>query len=312
MKRLLFTLLLTLLCILSFAQEPMGIRPLVSNEGLSGNTIQYIESKLKNIISVNENWEATDWSRLVLAVKIHPTRQDVTPTAPVKVNMEFDVFISIGDVTDNHIFKTAKITLGGIGSSEEQAYVAAIKTLLPNNGSITNLLNETRPIAESYYKNHCSQIIQKASALAKTNNYDEAIYLLTSIPEICKECHEKCMKLAQTAYKQKIDYEGLQLLKQARTEWMAGQDKEAAGRVAEIMKGIDPNSSAYFEVKKLQNTITNKLNEDDRREWELKVKQMHAKHETTLSIIEAAKNIGIAWLQSRPQNVTKTIIRAWF
>ena len=120
------------------------------------------------------------------------------------------------------------------------------------------------------------------------------------------------MKLTQTIYRQKIDYEGSLLLKQARIEWMNGQDREAANRVADVMNGISPNSSVYAEVKKLQNTITNKLTADERREWDMKVKQMQARHETNLGIIEAAKAIGVAWFQSRPQSVTKTIIRAWF
>ena len=120
------------------------------------------------------------------------------------------------------------------------------------------------------------------------------------------------MKLTATVYKQKNDFEGNQLLKQARVEWMNGQDKEAADRVAEVMRGIDPNSSAFSEVKKLQNVITNKLNADEKKEWELKIKQMEAQHETTLSVIDVAKAIGVAWLHSRPQTITRTIIRAGF
>ena len=307
-----FTLLLALSCSYMFAQKPMAIRPLVSNEGFSEVTNQYIESKLKSIISDNQNWEASDGSRIILAVKIHPTRQDITPTAPVKVSMEFDVCMSVGDITENHTFKTAKITISGIGASEERAYMAAFKSLAPNNPTINNLLNETRPIVETYYNSHCKQIVQKANTLKSTGNYDEAIYFLTSVPEICTDCFEKCMKLTETVYKQKIDFEGSQLLKQARIEWMNGQDREAANRVATVMSGINPNSSAYPEVKKLQNVITNKLNADERKEWELKVKQMEAQHETTLGIIEAAKAIGVAWIQNRPQTITRTIIRAWF
>ena len=89
----------------------------------------------------------------------------------------------------------------------------------------------------------------------QTNNYDEAIYLLTSIPEVCTDCYEKCMKLTQTVYKQKIDYEGSQLLKQARIEWMNGQDREAANRVADVMNGISPNSSAYKIIFKTDKTV---------------------------------------------------------
>lgn len=312
MKKILFICLLIGNCVYGFSQNPITIRPVVCNENISESTSQYIENKLKTIISSNPNWESSDWSRLVLAIDIHPTRQDVTPTAPVKVSMEFDVFFSIGDLTDNHIFKSAKITLSGIGSSEERAYTMAFKSFKEDNSTINNLLNETKPIVEAYYSTHCKQIIQKANTLKSTNQYDEAIYLLTSIPENCTECFEKCMKLTSTIFKHKIDFEGNRLLKQARVEWMNGQDREAANRVAEVTRGIDPNSSAYPEVKKLQNVITNKLNADEKKEWKLKIKQMEAQHETTLSVIDAAKAIGVAWLQSRPQTITKTIIRAWF
>lgn len=312
MKRLILTLLIGVFCEIVYAQQPMNIRPIVSNDGLEESTCKYIESKIQSIVSANENWETSDFSRLVLAIKIHPTRQDVSATTPVRMSMEFEVFFSVGDITDNHVFKTAQITLNGIGMSEEQAYMAAFKTLAPNNANITKLLDETRIAAENYYITNCKQIIQRANNLKETENYDEAIYLLTSIPEVCTDCYGKCMKLATAVYKQRIDDQCKELLKKARLEWMNGQDRKAASRAAEIMSGIDPNSSVYPEVKKLQNSITNKLNVDDRRDWELQMRQMQSRHETTLSLIDAAKSLGVAWLQNRPQTINKTIIRGWF
>ena len=312
MKRIILTLITWVCCEMIYAQQPMTLRPIVCKDGLSESTCKYIESKVKSIVSVNGNWESSDFSRLVLAIKIHPTRHDVTATAPVRVNLECEVFFSIGDITDNHVFKTAQIKLSGIGLSEENAYTAAFKALTPNNATITDLLNETRPAVDSYYTTHCQQIIQRANTLRETGNYDEAIYLLTSIPDVCSDCYGKCMKLTTSVYKQKIDNQSRELLKKARIEWMDGQDREAASRAANIMRGIDPNSSVYLEVKKLQNSITSKLNADDRREWELQVKQMQARHETTRSVIDAAKAIGVAWFQSRPQTVNNTIIRGWF
>lgn len=312
MKRLLLNILIGVFCGMAYAQQPMTIRPIVSNDGFEKSTCQYIESRIQSIVSANENWETSDFSRLVLAIKIHPTRQDVTPTAPTRVSMELEVFFSVGDITDNHVFRTAQITLNGIGISEEQAYMSAFKTLAPNNATINNLLDATRVAVESHYTTHCQQIIQRANNLKETENYDEAIYLLTSIPDVCTDCYGECIKLATAVYRQRIDNQGKELLKKARLEWMDGQDRDAASRAAEIMSAIDPNSSVYPEVKKLQNSITNKLNADDRREWELQVKQLQARHETTRSLIDAVKSLGVAWLQSRPQTVNNTIIKGWF
>lgn len=311
MKKLFLTLFMGLFCSVAFTQNSMSIHPSVSNEGFAESTCKYIENKLKAVISSNENWNVSDWSRLVLAVKINPTRQDVTPTAPVKISVEFDVFFSVGDITDNHIFRTEKITMSGIGASEEQAYTAAFKTFSAKNPTINKMLDETRSLVENYYKTHCQQIVQRANMLVNTNSYDEAIFLLTSIPDVCTDCYGKCIDLVSSVYKQKIDYEGNQLLKNARAEWMKGQDKEAASRVAEIVKEIDPNSSAYSDARKLQNTIAGKLNADDKLAWELSEKQMQARHETTLSVIDAARAIGVAWFQNRTHSVIN-VIRSWF
>ena len=122
----------------------------------------------------------------------------------------------------------------------------------------------------------------------------------------------KCQQQAGLIYQQKIDSEAITLLEKAKTAWTLNQNEQGANEVANIIGQINPKSSNYNQVIYLRNTINKKLQADEKREWDFKMKQYEDNQAFKRSLVDAAKAIGVAWGQNQPKTVYKTVIRHWW
>ena len=80
------------------------------------------------------------------------------------------------------------------------------------------------------------------------------------------------MEASGTIYQKKIDMDGMDKFNEAKSLWAVAQNKTNAFKIAEILSGINPNASCIGEANKLVKTINAKLREDERQEWEWKMK----------------------------------------
>lgn len=308
-------LFIALFCCLNYsamAQSGIFISPLVDETGLSAEAVSYLESKLQSAIVANGYSELEGVTRFVLAAKVVETHKDITATTPSRTSVELEVYLKAGDFVENKVFGGSVLTLRGIGKSEQSAYTDAFKKIKPSNAEIQTLLNSFKSIITDYYTNHCDEIIRKTESKTTLGDYDEAIYELVSIPDVCLSCFDKCSEKAAVVYQQKIDAEGERLLQQAKIEWQMGKDKITAKRVANFLVSINPHSAAFPKAIVLQKEIEEKLDADAQMEWETRMREYEDKKQFKSSILEAVKAIGVAWGENQPQSITKTIVRLWF
>jgi hypothetical protein len=109
--------------------------------------------------------------------------------------------------------------------------------------------------------------------LVKQENYDQAIYQLSLVPEVCQECYFKCLDTLTSIYQQKIDADCKQKLNQAKTIWIADQTPEGAQKAGEMISSINPMASCQKDVTALINSIDSKLKADEKARWEFIMKQ---------------------------------------
>lgn len=141
--------------------------------------------------------------------------------------------------------------------------------------------------------------------------YDEAIFRLMSVPDVCRACYEKCQKEAVSIYQQKIDAEGAELLNQAKAAWMKQPNAAGAQEVAAIIGRIDPKAKNYNAVENFRNEVGSKLQVDAKREWDFQMKQYEDRQVFKNSIVEACKAVGVAFGNGQPKEVAKTVVQKW-
>ena len=311
MKRTLFALTSIFLTAICCAQN-IGISAQIVDEKIPEEAARQLETKLQNALISNGFVNNGYVERYVLTAKVDITQKDISPTTPARISEKMDITLMVGDVIENKLYSSVTLSVAGIGINDNKTFINAFRNIKGDNPKIQEMLNDAKTKIWDYYTNHCSEIIQKSNSLSSTQSYDEAIFLLSSVPNICDDCFMQCQQQAGVVYQQKIDSEATTLLEKAKTAWAVNQNEQGAKEVANIICQINPKSSIYNQVLSLRNTVNKKLQADEKREWDLKMKQYEDNQAFKRSLVDAATAIGVSWARNQPKTVYKTVIRHWW
>jgi predicted Rdx family selenoprotein len=105
--------------------------------------------------------------------------------------------------------------------------------------ALAAFLEEAKTKIVSYYATQCDFIINKAESLKGQEAYNEALYNLALVPDICKDCYFKCLNEMSIVYDLKINSEGKKLLDKAIITWATNPNQEGANEATEFIKQIN-------------------------------------------------------------------------
>lgn len=311
MKRIILFGIGVLLATMIRAQD-ISICAQVVDGKIPEEAARQLETKLQSALTANGYADNGYTERFVLTAKVDITQKDVTPTTPARISEKMDITLMVGDVIENKLYASCTLSSAGIGTNENKAFINAFRNIKGENPKIQQMLSEAKAKIVDYYTNHCAEIQQRVNALVAQQQYDEAIFMLCSVPNINSDCFAACQKQAGVVYQQKIDADAARLLEQARNVWTANPDVSGANEVADIIGNINPHATNYSEVTVLRSTIEGKLQTDAKREWNFKMRQYEDEQEYKRSIIDAAQAVGVAWAKNQPKTISRTIIRGWW
>jgi hypothetical protein len=302
MKKLLITISLGLVCFgSSFGQNSLGksddserlaIATVVPNQ--AGNIPEgarnMLLNKMRQITTQNGLGASEFGSRFFMVPSISVVTKDITPTAPPQqvVTLEFTFYVV--DAVAQTIFSQTSVQFKGVGQSEDKAYIMAIKNINPKMGQFKGFIEKGKEKIIEYYNSQCDVIIKGAQALAGQRKYEEAIFNLSAVPDVCRECYDRCMDLSVEIYKQYEDYSCGQNIAAAKAAW-ANLDSDKA---AESLGKITPDASCYPEAQTLADEIKSKLTEDGKM-WDFKMKKYDDNMDLQKQKMQNVHDIGVAW-----------------
>jgi hypothetical protein len=254
-----------------------------------------------------------DGGRFIVAPVVSVLGKEVTATTPAMTVVSLQISLYIGDGYQGIKFATTSLMTKGVGPNETKSYIDAIRKLKVNDPSIQQFIDNGKMKIIEYYNSMCDFNIKKANTLAAQNNYDEALYMLTGVPEVAKVCFDKSMDAVATIFKKAIDFKCAQSLSKAKSLWSASQDVAGANAVAEELSNIIPGASCIPEVNKFIAVVSKRVQELDKREWNFKLKQQQDGVDIRKAEIRAARDIGVAYGNNQPRTVyNTTLIRTWW
>lgn len=298
-----------------------------------------LERKLTQLLTSNGISSQDPNNRFVITAKADIISKDIVASTPQRVSEKIDLTLIIGDIVENKIFETITIPLIGIGINENKAFIAAINQIKPQKAEFKVFLDNAKQQIVDYYAVRCSQIIKDAQKLASGSNYDEAIYQLMQVPDIC-DCSKDCQDLMVEYTIKRNNAIAAQLFNEAKVRWAASPTSEGASDVADIIARIPANSYSQKNVDALIKSINNKLRADEKRQWDFKMKQYNDAKEkeqrdyqlrvdkqisdnqikreeldarerqkaeeqaTRRKMIDAAKSIGLGFVNNLPKSIT--------
>lgn len=299
-KLILVTAVLFALGASAMAQSSLGktddlgrvaISAIVPDEaGVPGGAQQMLQNKMMQIATSN-GLGSVAGSQFAMVPMISIISKDVTPTAPpmVAINMELSFYII--DIQSQTIFSQTSIALKGVGKSDDAAYAQALKNVNPRLGQFRGFIEKGKEKIIEFYNSQCDVIISRSKALAGQKNYEEALYTLMSVPDISRECFDKCMAISMDIYQEYANQQCNVYLSAAKAAW-AGKDLP---KVEENMGKITPDMECYPQAEQLIAQITAAVEAEGASSWSFKMQRYDDSVDMQKMKIEAGRDVALNW-----------------
>ncbi len=275
----------------------------VQMDGMPENARSVLSNKLQQI-AVNNGLGGFDFQgRFVITTKIVLTTKDILPGPPPMHSYTMDVTFYIADAVMKTVFSTTNITAKGVGTNENKAYINGIGNINVNAPQFKNLVEKGKQKIVEYYNSKCDFIIKEALTMASTDRYQEAIFNLMSIPDVCKDCFHDAMDRVPPIYEKYIDFLCNHDLAAAKAVWIANPNSDGANAVSGYLANIYPDASCYGDAQKLISEIRTKIRQDENRDWNFMLKVWDDKVSLESQRIRAWRDVGVAWGNHQPQRI---------
>ena len=304
MKKIIFFVLL-ITCCYCFAQESsqstlalqVVVEDLVEPFPPAGKA--QMQSKLTNVITKNgvlsSNWQ----NQFFITAIVVPQTKNILPGPPTQIAEVMDVVFYIGDSYNEVVFASTTLTVKGVGTTEAKCYLNALNNIKTNSPELSKFVNEGKSKIIAYYNEKAPELLKKAQTLANMQVFDEAIWMLTTIPSECKY-YEQALDLSVVKYKDMLKFQCHQNLAMAKSAWMANYDKDGALEASQYLSLIYPDSGCYEEANTLYDEIKSRMRED----YDFEMKKYNDSHELNKELINAVREIGVAFGENQKSHDT--------
>jgi hypothetical protein len=315
MKKFIAVLILTFVAISSNAQVKLDdFGRIVLNTYLPDKIAIPVEAKnllftkLNQITSNNGMGGSQANPRFIITANVNVGTKGIIAGPPQMIAQNLDVTLFIGDAVTNTIFSNTTLSLKGVGTNENKAFIDALKTINPKNKEVLAFLEEGKNKIINYYSTNCDFIIKEATTLSDQFKFNEAIYKLMMVPNVCMECYFKAKDAATLIFNKKIESDCTEKLKEAKLIWAAEPTEIGALKATTIIINIVPSANCKTEINKLASEIKNKLQLEQKKKYDFDMLEMQKRYDTEQKIIDAQKQIALELAKNNPQTVTYNII----
>jgi hypothetical protein len=308
--KIIYTILAVLCCNLSFTQTNADVGRIVLNSTVIDNDKKVPEeasmqliSKLQQIATNSGLGGNSINPRFVLAVKPNVTTKDIIAGPPQMLSLNLEFVFFIGDAIEPMQFSSLTLNVKGVGTNENKAYINAIQNINPRNKEFGPFITTGKGKIVEYYARRCEAISVKAKVLSDKQEFDAAIYEIMQIPDACGPCYEKSLNEVRSIYQKKVDSEGKKAYLEANKKWSSNSNSTGAKEALAILGNIDPSSSVFKDAIALSRSIQKKISEDEKREWDFKMKAYQDDVELEKERLDAARKIAVAYFKNQPKTI---------
>ncbi|NOU16185.1 MAG: hypothetical protein HOO91_01320 [Bacteroidales bacterium] len=260
-------------------------------EGIPASARQLLQGKMQQIAVQNGIGGSGSNPRFFIVPMVNVLTKEITPTAPPMHALTLEVVFYIVDASNQTIFSQTSITVKAVGASEDKAYIAGLKNLNVKAGQFKGFVETGKTKIMEFYNSQCDVVMKGAQALAGQKKYEEALFGLLSVPDVCRECFDKCMDLSIEIYKQYANYKCTEYMAGAKASWAAMNSDKAA----EFLGKITPDMECYPQAVQLTEEITQKMLADGANVWTFKMKQYDDSVDKEKLMIQAGKDVAVSW-----------------
>ena len=273
-------------------------------DGLDVSQLSKMETKITQIVSstglaasgYNNNFVIYPKFAIYDSSVVEGGMQNITV-----VTCELSLFIK--QVDNNIIFATISKSLKGSGKNKNTAITNAISKIPTNDQQFKLFVVTGKDKIIAYYESKCQDIITKSESLVKMQDYEQALGLLMTVPEEVS-CYSKVQEKSIEAYKTYQNQKCKVQIQEAKTQLASNNYNYAL----QILSQIDPSTSCFKESQTLVTTLATKVDAEEKKQWDLKMKIYNDNVELEKNRINAVKDIAVAYYKSKPTTVNYTYL----
>ncbi len=305
-KKLLSILSVVILSFLKLSAQEIPLTAVIDNRSIEANSIaKILLSKLDSSLT-QAGFHSEEEAGLYLVGELLNISEDNIDTGMRKVSIrKYNLSLRLEQPILHLKFGTIEIPLEGYGLNPSKAAIDAVRKFSPTSSDVQNFLISSVQKAEEYYASHVNEIIDKANILNQSGQFEEAIALLWSCPNI-ESIHEPVFAALNKIYLEKQNKDCYSMIMKAQTAFSQKKYSEAE----EYLNAIDPQSQCAEEAFKLAQKMELEIRNAEaeahkraERAEELAFKREDNKraraHELSKRRISAIENIATSFFQSQ-------------
>jgi len=278
---------------------PISVYALDDQETFPQGAKAMVENKLTQLLTRNGIAGLDYMGQFILTVTTTPLDKDVIPGPPMKISEKMEMNLYIVDAYARTIFSSTSLTVKGLGETENKCYLNAISHMPLQTPQMAKFIDEGKTKIIEYYDHEGEAIIKKAQTLARQKEYDQAMYLVSLIPQQSKH-YENALAVGVDIYQQYIDNQCNINLAAAKMAWAAEQNKTGAYAAGEYLANILPDAKCYGEAMELYKEIKGKVLDD----WKFEMKKYQDGIDIQKLQIDAMRQVGVAYGTHQPSQTT--------
>lgn len=231
-------------------------------------------------------------SPIALLPSIAIDREDVVEGGMKNLTvLSADITFLIKNMETGVIYSSINKRIRGSGTNYQRALNDCISKIAIRQEEFTQFVNSGRDKIAEYYRANCTALLAKAETCAKTQQYEEALALIASIPSTAG-CYTAALAMLERFYPAYQKYHCMDLLNKANTLWSGHYYQEALTTLYDLkVFGTDCSK----EVTTLAAAIESRLTDNEMREWRLLEEKLRTKAFLEEKRIDAIKEIGVAY-----------------
>lgn len=300
MKKIIILLLGILLCLPIMAQSNLSIGLVMPREELDGvkpDAYKLLQTKIEKALTASGvAMHGGDFVMypIVTVVDENLIEGGIKNFFKVKINLT----LKVANLNTKTVFSSESWTLTGTAERiKTDAVRNAFSQFKSSDPNFRAFIEGSQKKICEYYESSKDEIFTKASTLASTGNYDEAIALLSSYPSQVSGYNE-AQQLVQKIYLQYINANAASIMNKARSAY-AIKDYEFAVNLA---AQIPSNSSHYNEAKTLINQIRSTVEKEHNAANARAMKALELAADVQKTRINAAASVARAYYSRKVVN----------
>jgi len=270
---------------------PIAIVVPRQSEPLNESHIQRFENKMLDMVT-QSGISATGSSPIAMMPSFAIESEDAVEGGMKNVIvLNANITFYIRNLETNEVYSSISKQVRGSGVSRERAVNDCIAKLSVSRSDFTDFVERGRSKILAYYRTNCASLMARAETFANTQQYEQAIAVVSSIPPTAT-CYSQSLALLEKFYPAYQKQNCNELLQKGRSLYGGHLYLDALAVLYDLkVFGTDCNN----DVIDLITTIESRLSDEEQRRWTLLREELN--NRTTLNIkrLEAVQSIAVAY-----------------